>query len=68
MVKCPNEGCKDDYVGKTKRCTVERIKDHLLKHARENGHIIWEKDFQILGNNYQSKFKRKISESLSIKQ
>ena len=75
--KCPNEGCKDEYVGETKRCTVERIKDHnskdnsshLLKHACENGHIIvWEKDFQILGNNYQSNFKRKISESLFIKQ
>ena len=44
--KCPNEGCKDDYVGETKRCIVERIKDHnskdssshLLKHAHENGH------------------------------
>ena len=75
--KCPNEGCKDDYVGETKRRTVEKIKDHsskdnsshLLKHARENGHThVWEKHFQILGNNYQLKFERKISEfSLFIK-
>ena len=64
--KCHNEGCKDDDIGETKRRIVERIKDrnskdnssHLLK--RENRHIhVWEKDFQILGNNYQSNFKRK---------
>ena len=75
--KCPNEGCKDDYVGETKRCIVERIRGHnskdnsfcLLKHARENGHThVWEKDFQILSNNYQLNFKRKISESLLIRQ
>ena len=54
LKKCPNEGCKDDYVGETKRRIVERIKDHnskdnsshLLKHAHENGHThVWEKDF-----------------------
>ena len=75
--KCSNEGCKDDYVGETKMCIVERIKDHssgdnsshLLKRAHENGHTrIWEKNFQILGNNHQSNFKRKISESLFIRQ
>ena len=25
--KCPNEGCKNDYVGETKRSIVERMKD-----------------------------------------
>ena len=68
---------QDDHVGETKRRIVETIKDHnskdnssnLLKHTRENVHThVWEKDFQILGNNYQSNFKRKISESLFIKQ
>ena len=40
-----------------------------MKHACENGHIhVWEKDFQTLGNNYQSNFKRKISEPLFIRQ
>ena len=71
------EECKDDDVGETKRRIAERIKDHnskdnsshLLKHACENGHIhVWEKDFQTLGNNYQSNFKRKISEPLFIRQ
>ena len=45
--KCPSKGRKGDYVGETKRCIVERVKDHnskdnsshLLKHAYENGHI-----------------------------
>ena len=54
---------------KQKRGIVERMKDHnsehnsshLLKHARENGHThVWEKDFEMLGNNYQSNFKQKI--------
>ena len=75
--KCPNERCKDDYVGETKRRIVERIKDHniknnsfhLLKYARENGHThAWKKDIQIISNNYQSNFKRKISESMFIRQ
>ena len=69
--KCPSEGSKDNYAGETKRRIVERIKDHnsednssyLLKNARA-----WKKDFQILGNNYQSNFKRKISESWFIRQ
>ena len=60
-----------------KRRIEERIKghnskdnsSHLFKHARENGHShVWKKDFQVLGNNFQSNFKRKISESLFIKQ
>ena len=59
------------------RRIVERIQDHnnrdknshLLKHAREKGHThVWEKYFKILGNNYQSNIKRKISESLFIRQ
>ena len=42
---------------------------HLLKHAREKGHTHeWENDFKIIGNNYQSNIKRKISELLYIGQ
>ena len=75
--KCLNEGCKDDYVEETKRRIVKIIRDHngkdnsshLLKYARENGLThVWEKDFQILGNNYQSNLKPKVCESLFIKQ
>ena len=42
---------------------------HLLKHSREKNHQhVWENDFKVLGNNYRSNFKRKISEALFIKQ
>ena len=75
--KCPSEGCHENYIGETNRRIVERIQDynnrdknsHLLKHAREKGHThIWENDVKVLGNNYQSNIKRKISESLFIRQ
>ena len=75
--KCPSEGWKDGYVGQTKRRVVEKMKEHndkdksshLLKHALKNGHThVWEKDFQILGSNYQSNFKQKISKSLFLRQ
>ena len=75
--KGSNEGCKDNYVGETKRRIVERIENsnskdsssHLLKHTHKNGNIhVWEKNFQILGKNYQSNLKRKISESLLVRQ
>ena len=59
------------------RRIAERIQDHnkrdknshLLKHAHDKGHTnVWENDFKILGNNYQSNIKCKISESLFIRQ
>ena len=71
--KCPSEGCHENYIGETNRRTVEKIQDHnnrdknshLLKHACEKSHThIWENDFKILGNNYQSNIKHTISESL----
>ena len=75
--KFPSEGCHENYIGETNRRIVERIQDHsnrgknchLLKHAREKGHThVWENGFKVLGNNYQSNIKRKISESLFIRQ
>ena len=27
-IKCPSEGCQENYMGETNRCIVERIKDH----------------------------------------
>ena len=73
--KRPSQGCDENYIGETNRHIVERIEDHnnrdknshLLKHAHEKGHThMWENDFKILGNNYQSNIKCKISESLYI--
>ena len=75
--KCPSQGCHENYIGETNRRIVERIQDHnnrdknshLLKHAREKGHTHgWENDFKILGNNYQSNMKRKISKCLYTRQ
>ena len=65
------------YIGETNKGIIERIQDHssrgksshLLKHARKKGHThVWENDSEILGNNHQSNIKRKISESLYIRQ
>ena len=75
--KCLSDGCRENYTGETNRCIARSIQDHnnrdknshLLKHACEKGHTqVWENDFKTLGNNYQSNIKRKISESLYIRQ
>ena len=77
--KCPNPNCKDDYIGETDRrvIVIGRVTDHnkrdkkshMLKHSRDKLHThFWEYDFKLLGNNYQSNIKRKISESLFIRQ
>ena len=65
-----------DYIGETDGRIKERIIDHnksdknshILKHSRKEGHThVWDRDFKVLGNNYRSAFKRKISEALFIK-
>ena len=75
--KCPNPNCKDDYIGETDRRLIERVidhnkrdkKSHMLKHSRDKLHNhVWEDDSKLLGNNYQSNIKLKISESLFIRQ
>ena len=66
-----------DYIRETERRIKERViehnkrdkNSHILKHSREEGqNHVWDKDFQVLGNNYRSALKRKISEALIIKQ
>lgn len=75
--ECPNINCKNDYVGETGRRSIKRIIDYnkrdkklfLLKHSRDKNHThMWQQNFKILGSNYQSSLKRKISESLFIRQ
>ena len=75
--KCPNQTCTEEYIGETDRRVKEGIiydnkfdkNSHILKHSREEGHTrVWDKDFKVLGNNYRSAFKRKISKALFIKQ
>ena len=75
-INCPERDCTESYVGETKRRIQERIIDHnnrdknsrVLKHSREtNHHHVWQDNFTIIGSNYKSDFKRKISEALFIK-
>ena len=67
--KCANQTCTKDYIGETDRRSKERIIDHnkcdknsgILTHSHEEDHKhVWDKDFNVLGNNYRSAFKRKI--------
>ena len=75
-IKCPRKKCKSHYIGQTKCRTEKRTiqhnrmdkNSHVLKHSKETKHRrIWLKDVKILGQGYQSDFKRKISESLFIR-
>ena len=69
--------CKDDHTDEIDRRVIERVidhnkrneKSHMLKHSRDMlpTHD-WEYDFKLLGNNYQSNIKRKISAYLFIRQ
>ena len=76
-VKCPNEKCKSEYIGQTrcrvgKRATEHNKTDknsHILKHSEKTKHRrAWLKDFKVRGQGYQSNFKRKISESLFVRE
>lgn len=75
--KCPNENCRHDYTGETDRRIEERIMNqnkrdknsHLPRHSRKmEHHHVWHKNFEIIGSNYSSSLKRKISEALFMKQ
>ena len=75
-IKCPYKKCKSHYIGQTKCRTEKRTiqhnrmdkNSHILKHSKETKHRrVWLKDVKILGQGYQSNFKRKISESLFIR-
>ena len=68
--KCSNQTFSEDYIGETDRRIKERMIDHskldknshILKHSGEEGPShVWDKDFNVLGNNYHSALKRKFS-------
>ena len=75
---CPEPGCVEDYTGETGRRLNERVidhngrdkKSHLYKHSQESNHpCVALSDFKIIGSNFQNqKFKRKIAESLLIRE
>ena len=69
--------CRGDYIRETDPRINEKIIDrnkrdknsHLIKRTCEEGYShVWNKDFKVLGNNYCSAFRSKISEVLFIKQ
>ena len=75
--KCSTKKCLSHYIGQTKCRLGKRITEHnrtdqgshLLKHAKRTKHRrCWIKDFKVLGSGFSSDFKRKISESLFVKE
>ena len=77
-VTCPEESCRENYIGKKGRRLSERAIDHsgrdknfhVLKHCIEKENKLPSlEDFMILGTNYKkNKFRKKVSESLCIKE
>ena len=75
---CPKQGCAKDYTGETSRRLNERVidhngrgkKSHLYKHSQESNHpCVALSDFKFIGSYFQNKkFKRKIAESLLIRE
>ena len=76
--KCPELTSNEDYLGETGRTVIERSADHCgkdkqshqLRYALNNNHKTVDlKDFKIIDSTYHNnRFKRKISEALSVKQ
>ena len=76
--KCPGELCDENYVGESRTCIAERVKEHngrdqkshKFNHSRETGHErVKSSDFLIIYKNFNgNKRKRRIAESLLIKQ
>ena len=76
-IDCANKKCKSDYVGQTKCRILKRTlqhnsKDnasHILQHSKATKHRrVTLDNVKILGKRYKSNFKRRISESLFIKE
>ena len=76
-MNCPIPTCEDNYIGETSRRIHEGIKDrsgrdrksHMLKHSIEKHHDnVAQENLKIIDKNFKNnKWKRKISESLWIK-
>ena len=76
--KCSAENCPDNYVGKSERCIIERVKDHsgrdikshVLKHSSEKEHEeVMQEDFKIIGIPFKNNRPEwNIAETFLIKQ
>lgn len=76
-IDCANKKCTSDYIGQTKCRTLKRTiqhnsrdnASHVLQHSKETKHRrVTLDNVTILGRGYRSDFKRRISESLFIKE
>ena len=75
---CPNETCRENYIGESGRRISKRIKDHIgrdlkshiLRHSVESGHVnVSYEDFKIIVKNFNNiSRKSKTAESLLIKE
>ena len=61
--ECPNEKCRENYIGESGRRISERIKDHdgrdlkshILRHSVESGHAnLSYEDFKIIAKNFNN--------------
>ena len=77
-VKCFAENCPYNYIGKSAKRIIGRVKDHggkgtkshVLKHSSENKHVeAIQKNFKIIGSHFKNnRLKRKIAKTLLIEQ
>ena len=77
-VKCPMKNCLESYNGETGRKPVERVNEHsgkyinshTFKYSMATNHpIVTLDDLTVLSSGYcNRRFKRKVSESIFIKQ
>ena len=76
-IECGNKKCDADYTGQTKCRIIKRTMQHnrndnashVLIHSKATKHRrVSMKNVKILGRRYRSDFKRRISESLHIKE
>ena len=75
---CPNETCRENYIGESGHRISECIKDHdgrdleshILRYSAKSGHVnVSYEDFKIIAKNFNNNsWKRKIAKSLLIKE
>ena len=78
LTPCPEDNCSENYIGESERRISERIidhnsrdkKSHIFKHSSEKRcKHFHTNSFKIIGNGFNNNsFKRKVSETLLIKQ
>ena len=74
--ECQNKRCDDDYIGETGRRKEVRTGEHggndkeswIFKHSKKTKHPkAKDKNFKILGANYDNRRKRRIAEAMFIR-